>query len=60
MRFDWSVIVLGVCLIASVTATVVVAVAEGGPAIAGTGLGALTAGLGGALAWRVKTMNGKK
>ena len=59
MKLDAGSLILAVCLIVSLTATVIVGVVQGGPAIAGTGLGALTTGLGGALMYRLKTVNGK-
>lgn len=58
MKLDTGSLILAVCLIISLICTVVVAVVNGGPAIAGTGLGALTASLGGALVYRLKVMNG--
>lgn len=50
---DLVVVVLGVCLCIAIIATVVLAVSASG-ALAGSGLGALDALLGGALAWRVR------
>jgi hypothetical protein len=59
MKLDAGSLILAICLIVSLSATVVVAVVNGGPAIAGPGLGALTASLAGALIYRVKMVNGK-
>lgn len=60
MKPDLLAIVLAVCLIAVVAGIVVVALSSGSGAVAGTGLGALATGLAGALAWRVRSTNGKE
>lgn len=59
MRYDWTVIALGSCLVCSIAATCTIVILEGSTALAGTGLGALTTLLAGALAVRVKNTNGK-
>ncbi len=53
-----AVVVLSVCLLASIVATVVIVTVEGTAALVGTGMGALVSLLASALAWRVRS-NGK-
>jgi len=53
---DWAVISLAICLAGCIAGIVLITIFEGAPALAGTGLGALTSALGGALVWRVKAI----
>lgn len=58
MRYDWAVVVLGICLVAVIIGMVAIVHRDGTAALSGSGLGALATLLAGALAWRVKT-NGR-
>ncbi len=58
MRWDSATLILAVCLLASVAGAVVVVVLQGSAALTGTGLGALTAVLAGALAFHIRQSNG--
>jgi hypothetical protein len=59
MKYDWSIIWLGVALILAIVGDVLIVLENGSAELAATGLGALTTLLAGALVWRVKNINGK-
>ncbi len=58
MRRDPAVVVLAVCLVAAIAATVVIVTLDGKDALVGTGMGVLITTLATALTWRVRS-NGK-
>jgi hypothetical protein len=59
MKYDWSVVWLGIALVVTIIGDVVIVLQNGSAELAATGLGALATLLAGALVWRVKVKNGR-